>query len=116
MLVDGLAHPACDAAYAAALLAALYDPLLPVALLLPALPALLAAHDVDLVLALLRTTEVTHKAAIEATVDAVSLARTLPASLRGPYLDALLSVVRGGDAVGSRLLDLLEEVVRGRLL
>jgi hypothetical protein len=72
------------------------------------------AHDVELVTALLRSTETTHGLGVEAAVRSIELALQLPEPLQSWLVEATMASVRTGDAAGSALLDLYQHVVRHR--
>ena len=73
-------------------------------------------HDyLELASQLLRSTEVSHELAIEATVEFVERLQTLPPELRKPAVDAVFDVLDAGDAFGSAMLRMYEALVRARL-
>lgn len=71
--------------------------------------------DVAIVAALLDSTEVTHKIAIDAVTRGIEIALSMAEPWRSWFVDVLFSVARGGDGVGRTLLEAYERVVRERL-
>jgi len=106
-----------DAAVLAATVAVAYESAAAAtAILVASTVGYVLAHDLQLVALLLRSTEVTHKLAIHALLETVERARALPPPLRRIVVDATMAALAQGDALGSRMLDLYETLVRQALL
>ena len=75
-----------------------------------------STHDVELMGSWLRSTEGSHKMAIEFAVEAVRHAAMLPDPYKHVVLDACFRLLEHGDEFGSYMLDVYESAVRDRLL
>lgn len=73
-------------------------------------------YDVELLSYLLRSTEVSHKIAIEETIKITDLARQLPDPWKRIILESTIQSFKFGDFVGSKLIHLYEMALRGELL
>ena len=72
-------------------------------------------HDLELVTALLQSTETTHKLAISAAVDTTKGALALPDPWRPFVVETVIQLINAGDAMGSALLHTYEDLIRARL-
>ena len=72
-------------------------------------------HDVEVITALLRSTEWSHKSAIAFGTAAVEHAFTLDEPWRSRIADAVLRAIRAGDGGGAALLQWYEDAIRDRL-
>lgn len=78
--------------------------------------AYVATHDFEVLSWILRSSEFTHRVAIDSTVRIVEAALTLEEPWRSLVIDPTFRIVEHGDAVGHSILKLYEESVRRRLL
>ncbi|RPF82152.1 MAG: hypothetical protein CBC65_001020 [Rhodothermaceae bacterium TMED105] len=72
-------------------------------------------HDVEFLSYLLRSTEISHKVAIEETIKITDLARQLPHPWKRIILESTIQAFKFGDFVGSKLIHLYELALRGEL-
>lgn len=72
-------------------------------------------YDVEILGQMLRSTEWSHRAGIAALVETVEHARCIPHPVRKPVVDGLFSLLKFGDDLGGRFLDVYHHAVRGRL-
>ena len=70
------------------------------------------AHDLEVLTAVLSSSEATHRAAIASTLRAVDVAGSLAEPWRNLLLDVTFGAARSGDAFGRVLLDALEYAAR----
>ena len=70
-------------------------------------------YDAEALGLLLQTTEVTHKFAIEQTLDVVEWAKTLPPPWKRRVLEITINLFKLGDQVGSQIIHLYEMALRG---
>lgn len=74
-----------------------------------------STHDLELMMTLLKSSEVTHKMAISSAVDLAQRALLLDEPYRSRAVDILFRVINIGDMVGSSLLNLFETTLRNRI-
>lgn len=72
-------------------------------------------HDLELMMSLLRGSEVTHKMAISSALDLAQRALRLDEPYRSRAVDVLFHVINTGDEIGSSILDLFETALRNRI-
>lgn len=72
-------------------------------------------HDYEIVSALLRSTESSHRLAIDSSTRLVEFALSLDEPWRTALIEPTLAAVRGGDAVGRAILDVYEHTIRDEL-
>lgn len=77
--------------------------------------AYVSTHDLELMMSLLRSTEVTHKMAISSALDLTQRALQLEEPYRSRAVDLIFQIVNGGDEIGSFLLRLFETALRNRI-
>lgn len=75
----------------------------------------LLTHQVEVIQFLLRSTEITHKIAIERTLEIVEWGRELPSPWKERVIEGTVSSFKFGDWVGSTLLRLYESALRGEM-
>lgn len=72
-------------------------------------------HDFELFSWILRSSEATHRLAIQTTLHIVDVALTLPEPWRTLIIDPTFRIVEHGDSVGHAILKLYEHAVRQEL-
>ena len=77
--------------------------------------AYVSTHDLELMMMLLKSSEVTHKMAISSALDLTQRALLLDEPYRSRAVDILFRVINAGDEVGSSILDLFESALRNRI-
>lgn len=77
--------------------------------------AYVSTHDLELIMTLLTSSEVTHKMAISAALDLTQCALLLDEPYRSRAIDVIFRVINTGDEVGSSILDLFETALRNRI-
>ena len=73
------------------------------------------SHQIEAIQFLLRSTEMTHKVAIEKTLEMVEWGRELPSPWKERVIEATIYSFKFGDWIGSYLLHLYETALRGDL-
>lgn len=77
--------------------------------------AYVSTHDLELMMMLLKSSEVTHTMAISSALDLTQRALLLDEPYRSRAIDILVRVINAGDKVGSSILDLFESALRNRI-
>ena len=77
--------------------------------------AYVSTHDLELMMSLLKSTEVTHKMAISSALDLTQRALQLEEPYRSRAVDLIFQIVNNGDEIGSLLLRLFETALRNRI-
>ena len=77
--------------------------------------AYVSTHDLELMMTLLKSSEVTHKMAISSALDLAQRALLLDEPYRSRAVDVLFRVINAGDEIGSSILDLFEAALRNRI-
>ena len=79
------------------------------------LVALAASHDLEFAMFVLKSTEMTHKVAVDAAIGLTTWSMDLPDALRRPAVNGVLGVINWGDDVGGQLLRVFEAALRRRV-
>lgn len=74
-----------------------------------------ATHPDDVVIWLLRSSDLPHRASIEAMSNLMHTASHLPPSWRRGFVDGVMDVMEMGDATGRALLSIYREILRGSI-
>lgn len=77
--------------------------------------AYIFTHDLELIVSLLRSSEVTHRVAISMALDLSQRAFLLDEPYRSRAVDVLFYIIDVGDDIGSHILRLFETALRNRI-
>ena len=108
-----IAFPPLDMLLLGVVAATLYEtPMIGIASAIGVALAYASVYELEVLSALLRSTESSHGIAITSTLDLVDWAATLPDPWRQRVLEGVIQAFQGGDRVGSVLLHLYEQALR----